>query len=106
MSFRYMRMLLFFDLPRTTSKEISDAARFVKRLKGEGFIMLQESVYCKLLLNMSSFPAVKTRIEKIKPKVGNILLLTITEKQFSAIDVILGEMTHKEVDSTNRVIIV
>ena len=101
-----MRMLLFFDLPRTTSKEVSDAARFVKNLKKAGFLMLQESVYCKLLLNMSSFDSVRNNIERIKPKKGNIMLLTITEKQFASMELLLGEIIHKEYDSTDRVVVV
>ena len=105
MSCRFMRMLLFFDLPRGTSKEISAAARFVKDLKKEGFIMLQESVYCKLLLNMTWFDSVRRRIENIKPKKGNVMLLTITEKQFASIELILGEISHKEFDSADRVVI-
>ena len=100
-----MRILLFFDLPRNTSKEISSAARFVKDLKKEGFIMLQESVYCKLLLNMSSFDSIRKRIDNIKPKKGNIMLLTITEKQYASIELVLGELAHKEYDSIDRLVI-
>ena len=105
MSFRFMRMLLFFDLPRDTSKEVRDAAKFVKELKSDGFIMLQESVYCKLLLNMSSFDSVRNRIDKIKPSKGNIILLTVTEKQFNSMEIVLGDITHKEFDSIDRVVI-
>ena len=98
-------MLLFFDLPHGTSKENSIAARFVKNLKKEGFIMLQESVYCKLLLNMSSFDSVRKRIDNIKPKKGNIMLLTITEKQFASIELVLGEISHKEYDAMDRLVV-
>ncbi len=100
-----MRMILFFDLPRLTSKEISSAARFVKDLKKEGFVMLQESVYSKLLLNMSTFDVVRKKIDKIKPKKGNIMLLTVTEKQFNSIEMILGEISHKEYDYTDRLVV-
>ena len=101
-----MRMLLFFDLPRETSKEVREANRFVKELKKEGFIMLQESVYCKLLLNMSGFESARKKIEKIKPAKGDIMLLTITEKQFGSMEIILGEKNCKEYDSTDRLIII
>ena len=78
-----MRMILFFDLPRYTAKEISAAARFVKDLNKEGFFMLQESVYTKLILNPTAIDGIKRRINLIKPKVGYVLLLTVTEKQFN-----------------------
>ena len=101
-----MRMILFFDLPRNTSKEISAATRFVNDLKKDGFMMLQESVYCKLLLNLSAFDPIKKKIDKIKPKKGNIILLTVTEKQFNDMDIILGEFTHKQINSTDRVVVI
>lgn len=100
-----MRMILFFDLPRDTSKERKLATRFVKDLKKEGFIMLQESVYCKLVLNSSSIPFVKEKIEQIKPKKGNIMLLSITEKQFNSIEFILGESQHTFENRAERVIV-
>lgn len=99
-----MRILLFFDLPRNTSKEVRDATKFVKELKKEGFLMLQESVYCKLLLNMSAFEGIRKSIDKIKPAHGDIMLLTITEKQYNSIEIVLGDRQHKEYDSTDRVV--
>jgi len=105
MSFRYMRMILFFDLPRYTSKDRKQANDFVKNLKREGFIMLQESVYCKLLLNEVSTDLVKTRIESIKPKQGSIMLLTVTEKQFNNIDFILGEFITNKLNSVDRFVV-
>lgn len=106
MSFRFMRMMLFFDLPRDTSSQRSAATRFVKDLKKQGFIMLQESVYCKLSMNPSSLEYQKIAVRKIKPKEGNILLLTVTEKQFNAMDIILGEIDDVQVSSTDRVVFI
>lgn len=100
-----MRMILFFDLPRDTSNERKLATKFVKELKKDGFIMLQESVYCKLVLNGSSISFVKERIEQIKPKKGNIILLSITEKQFNSIEFILGESQHTFLDRAERVVV-
>ena len=44
MSFRYMRVIVFFDLPTLTSKERREYRRFRKFLINEGFIMMQESM--------------------------------------------------------------
>ena len=101
-----MRIILFFDLPRNTSKEVSQANKFVKNLTKEGFLMLQESVYCKLLLNMSAFEGIRKRIDKIKPTKGNIMMMTVTEKQFNDIEYVLGESNHKQYDKTDRVVVV
>ena len=46
-----MRMIVFFDLPVLTSKQRRDYREFRKFLLKSGFLMLQESVYCKLVQN-------------------------------------------------------
>ena len=53
MRYRFMRILVFFDLPTETSKDRKIYSRFRKFLIKEGFIMMQESVYSKLALNNS-----------------------------------------------------
>lgn len=96
---------MFFDLPRNTAKECKQATRFVSDLKKEGFMMLQESVYCKLLLNGTSKPLIMNRLNKIKPSVGNVFVLTVTEKQFSDMDYLLGEKPSAQIDSTDKVVV-
>lgn len=51
MSYRYMRMILMFDMPTETVDDRKAYRRFRKFLISEGFIMHQFSVYSKLLLN-------------------------------------------------------
>jgi len=101
-----MRLLLFFDLPRNNTKECRQATRFVSDLKKEGFMMLQESVYSKLLLTPSYKPLIINKLKKIKPSSGNIFVLTITEKQFADMDYLLGTKPTTQVDSTDRLIII
>ena len=43
-AYRYMRVLLFFDLPTLTAEERKSATAFRKALLKDGFLMLQESV--------------------------------------------------------------
>lgn len=101
-----MRMLLFFDLPRETSKQRAAAARFVKDLNKQGFIMLQESVYCKLSLNSGSLQLQKEAVKKIKPSEGSILLLTVTEKQFNSMEILLGSIDHMQISDTERMLFI
>jgi len=51
MSYRYMRMILMFDMPVDTVEERKAYRKFRKFLIDEGFIMHQFSIYSKLLLN-------------------------------------------------------
>lgn len=74
-----MRVLVFFDLPVTTSENRRAYVHFRKFLLKNGFLMLQESVYCKLALNSTAVNAIVENIHKNKPEEGVIQLLTVTE---------------------------
>ncbi len=100
-----MRTILFFDLPSVTKKDHREYTRFVKLLKQKGFAMLQESVYTKLSINESVVDATMRDLKKSLPPEGYISCLTITEKQFASIDVILGEMETDVVLSSDKTIV-
>lgn len=105
MSFRYMRVLIFFDLPTETAKERKIYAKFRKLLINEGFIMLQESVYSKLALNYSIVDSIKDKIYKNRPPKGIVQLLVITEKQYSSIEYIVGNDSTNILNDTERFIV-
>lgn len=99
-----MRMLLFFDLPTETSKNRLDYTRFHKFLIKNGFIMMQKSVYSKLVINNVTSAAVKTKISKNLPPAGIIELLEVTENQFSRIEYLIGEKQSVIEESMERLI--
>ena len=105
MSYRFMIVLVFFDLPTETSKDRKIYAKFRKFLLKEGFIMMQESVYCKLTLNNSVTNSIRDKIEKNKPSRGIVQMLVITEKQFASMEYIVGEKNYDSVDNTERLLI-
>ena len=100
-----MRIIVFFDLPTETAKDRKIYSTFRKGLVNEGFIMMQESVYTKLALNMSVVNSTKEKLYKIKPTQGLVQMLIITEKQYSTIEYIIGECNKKVLDNTERLII-
>ncbi len=104
MSYRFMRMIVFFDLPTETPKDRREYSRFRKYLIKNGFMMMQESVYCKLALNGSAVSAIENGIQKNKPEKGLIQLLTITEKQYSKMTFILGSFEGDIITSDERFI--
>lgn len=75
---------------------------FRKLLIKNGFIMLQESVYCKMITSPSVENSVKNLIYKNKPAEGLVQILTITEKQFVKMDYVVGENTSNVIDSEER----
>lgn len=104
MSSRFMRMIVFFDLPVVTHKGLVEYRKFHKFLIKNGFIMMQESVYSKLVINRNSLALVKKKIKDNLPTGGNIQLLEITEKQFATIEYLRGKAQNKVIDSEDRVV--
>lgn len=100
-----MRVLVFFDLPVLTSENRRAYAKFRRFLLKKGFLMLQESVYCKLALNSSAVNAIVDNVHKNKPEEGLIQLLTVTEKQYAKMDIILGQVKSEVLDTDERLVI-
>lgn len=90
MSYRFMRMIVFFDLPMETCEDRREYARFRKFLIKSGFMMMQQSVYCKLTLNQNAAAGLMEHIRKNKPQKGLVQALLITEKQYARIEFIVG----------------
>ena len=75
-----MRIIVFFDLPTITLEDKRDYRDFRKFLIKKGFLMMQESVYCKLVLNQTVASSVLSSIRKHKPKSGLVQMIMVTEK--------------------------
>lgn len=45
--YRVMWVMVFFDLPTDTKKEVKAATEFRKQLMSDGFVMFQYSIYRK-----------------------------------------------------------
>ncbi|MBS5585502.1 MAG: CRISPR-associated endonuclease Cas2 [Clostridiales bacterium] len=99
-----MRVIVFFDLPVQTSAQRREYTQFRKQLVKDGFIMMQESVYCKLALNMSVAGAIMENIRQNKPPEGLVQMLVVTEKQFARMEFVVGESHTEIVNSDERTI--
>lgn len=100
-----MRTMVFFDLPNVYAKDKRNYLQFRKYLLSEGFIMMQESVYSKIVLNSQQSSLLMERLRKKSPKKGLIQVLTITERQYSQIEYITGEHESKIIDNEDRLIV-
>ena len=105
MSYRYMRIIVMFDLPVVSISDRREYNKFRKYLIKNGFFMMQESVYCKLEQNSTAADLIVDNIRKNKPLSGLVQALKITEKQFSKIDYIVGEKKSDILDSDERIVI-
>lgn len=104
MSYRFMRMIVFFDLPTETDADKREYRRFRKMLIKNGFMMMQESVYCRMVLNASVESSVAAALERAKPPHGLVQLLTVTEKQFASMKFIVGSYKTDVIDSDERTV--
>ncbi|RHM62102.1 CRISPR-associated endonuclease Cas2 [Coprobacillus sp. AF33-1AC] len=96
MIYEFMRLILFFDLPMTTKKEIKTYTHFRKYLIKNGYMMMQFSVYCKIFPNREVAVKHADVLRKNIPKEGQIRLLMVTEKQYARIEVIVGGVSNQE----------
>lgn len=101
-----MRILIMFDLPTLTSEDRKEYRNFRKYLITSGFLMLQESVYSKLVLNTTSATIIMEHVRKHKPPSGSLFMLTVTEKQFSKMEIVVGDRQNEVIDSTERVLMI
>lgn len=100
-----MRVLVFFDLPTETTADKRAYRLFRKALIRNGFVMLQQSVYCRLLINTNAGKAAMETVRKNKPPEGLVQMLTITEKQFADIEYLVGRNRSDVISTDERVII-
>lgn len=93
---KFMRMIVFFDLPVTEKSAQKAATKFRKFLLDDGYLMVQYSVYSRVC---NGYDAVKThenRLKKHLPPNGSVRLLTITEKQYESMQILLGEYIQSD----------
>ena len=98
-----MRMIVFFDLPTKTTADLREYRKFRKLLITNGFVMMQESVYTKMLLNQSVKASVLEVLKKNKPPQGLVQAITVTEKQFAGAVNIVGESVSNVIDTDEKI---
>ncbi len=89
--YKFLWMLVMFDLPVKEPDERSAATRFRHVLLDEGFDMAQFSVYYRVLSGKEAAEAMNRRITAATPENGLVQILTITDKQYGAITTIRGK---------------
>ena len=100
-----MRILVMFDLPVGTASERREYAKFRKYLIKSGYLMMQESIYCKLAQNTTMADALVDNLRKNKPKSGLVQVLKITEKQYEKMEFIVGGFFSDVLDTDERLVI-
>ena len=84
--YRVMWVIVFFDLPTETKKDVKEAQTFRKRLISDGFIMFQFSVYLRHCASSENADVHIKRTKSILPPKGKVCILQITDKQFGMME--------------------
>lgn len=100
-----MRLMVFFDLPVETSSQRREYRIFRKFLLKNGFVMMQESVYTKIVLNANAAAVIKENVRKNKTSKGLIEMLLVTEKQFERMEIVIGEVQSIVIDNDEKLVI-
>jgi CRISPR-associated protein Cas2 len=85
-----MRMLVFFDLPVVTRAERRAYTQFRRFLLNDGFDMIQFSVYGRILNGRDAEEKHMQRVIANLPPEGSVRVLTVTEKQFASMKLLVG----------------
>ena len=90
---RYMRLLVFFDLPVTRKSDRKEATRFRKFLLDDGYVMLQFSVYMRICRGQDMVDAHMQKLEKNLPSQGSVRALQVTDQQYARMKFLVGKKT-------------
>lgn len=96
MSNRFMRVMVFFDLPVITKTERKMATDFRKFLIKDGYYMVQLSVYARVCNGYDAAEKHIKRLEIAVPDNGSVRAMIITEKQYESMYVLTGKLNKEE----------
>ena len=87
---RFMRLLVFFDLPVKTKEERREATRFRNFLLADGYDMIQLSVYARICRGQEMADKHIRRLTGHLPPAGCVRLLQVTDKQYGRMKILVG----------------
>ena len=99
---KFMRIVVFFDLPVKTKKQRRVATSFRNFLLKDGYHMIQFSVYARVCNGNDDVEKHKKRMNLNLPDTGSVRLLVITEKQYESIEILVGSLTKEEKQKPNE----
>lgn len=94
--YRFMWMLVMFDLPVGSKRQRKRATGFRNRLLDLGFEMNQFSVYMKFCPNRTYADTLAAKVGRHVPPEGMVSLLTFTDKQYGQMKVFHGAVEKTE----------
>jgi CRISPR-associated protein Cas2 len=94
--YRAVWLCVLFDLPVMTKKQRRNYTIFRRKLLQDGFTMMQFSVYLRHCASGENANVHIGRVEDVIPEEGMVSILTITDKQYSAMSTFYGRERSPE----------
>lgn len=94
-----MWIMVLFDLPVKTKSQRKAANKYRRFLQGNGFAMLQLSVYIRWCITPKSTDAVITTVRDRIPPEGLVRIIRLTDEQWSKTIAFFGK---KEVEAGTK----
>ncbi len=93
---RFMRIMVFFDLPVTSQENKRHYRLFRSFLLKDGYDMLQWSVYSRIVNGFDNSQKHVRRLELHLPPEGSVRCLQVTEKQYTHMRILVGTRSFQE----------
>lgn len=95
-----------FDLPVETLKQQRGYRKFRKWLITSGFIMMQQSIYSKIVLNPTAAKFLIKQIRNNCAEEGLVQAMVITEAQYASIELVIGNSSSEVVNDMRRLVVI
>lgn len=99
---RFMRLMVFFDLPMVTKADKRAYTVFRRFLLQDGYDMLQWSVYARIVNGMDDVAKHQQRLAANLPKKGAVRCMKVSEKQYAGMEILVGTQTVQEKNVSMR----
>jgi CRISPR-associated protein Cas2 len=93
---RFMRLIVFFDLPTKTREDKRAYTLFRRFLMQDGYDMIQWSVYARMVNGSDACDKHLKRLKGNLPPEGSVRCLQVSEKQFANMRVLVGTRSFQE----------
>lgn len=100
--YRIMWVFVFYDLPTESKEDRKNIAVFRKKLQKDGFAMLQFSIYIRHCNSRENADVHINRVKSSLPTKGEVIIFTLTDKQFSMMEFFRGISKSKKPDTPQQ----
>lgn len=101
-AYRFMWLLVMFDLPVLSKPERRAATKFRQFLLDEGYEMSQFSIYMRFCVGREQVERRIRDIGKSRPGKGQVHILAVTDKQFEQMVVFRGPERRRGRSAPNQ----